>query len=72
MENNFSKVQNRIKLDVGGKHFSVSKETLTSIPNTYFTEMLSSDKSKPCEDGAYFIERNPKVFLRIFEKGTRI
>ena len=34
MENRISKVPNKIKLDVGGRMFSVSKSTLMSIPDT--------------------------------------
>ena len=59
---------NRVKIDVGGKLFEVSKKTLMSIPNTYFYQLIAnSDKFKPNDDGTYFIERNPLVFDRILD-----
>ena len=59
---------NRVKMDIGGKLFEVSKETLMSIPNTFFYELIAnSDKFKPLDDGTYFIERNPVVFDRILD-----
>eukprot|EP01118_Nematostelium_gracile_P005841 TRINITY_DN1866_c1_g1_i1.p2 TRINITY_DN1866_c1_g1~~TRINITY_DN1866_c1_g1_i1.p2 ORF type:complete len:130 (-),score=21.90 TRINITY_DN1866_c1_g1_i1:522-911(-) len=63
----FQKDEEPNYLNVGGKRFSTSKSTLTSIEDTYFHAMLSSDKWKPNEDGEYFIDRNPKHFQRIID-----
>ena len=58
----------RIRLDVGGKIFSVSRQTLSSIPGTYFYALVSfPEKYRPLEDGTYFIDRNPEVFDRVLD-----
>ena len=68
MESNIQKVQSRsINLNVGGRLFTVSKETLMSIKGTYFYGMLSSDRYPTLPDGSYFIERNPEVFQRVLD-----
>ena len=54
-------------LDVGGKKFAASKSTLLNMQDSFFTVMLCSDRWKPNDDGAYFIDRNPKFFGRILE-----
>ncbi|CAH1957869.1 unnamed protein product [Acanthoscelides obtectus] len=52
-----------VHLNVGGKQFSTSKQTLTSIPDTFFTALLSGRiSSLRDEKGAIFIDRDPKIF----------
>jgi len=65
VEDNCGKAKQKIKLDVGGKIFSVSKESLLRVPNTYFHALLGSGKWQPDSDGAYFVDRSPKFFDRI-------
>ena len=68
IESTVGKVQNPIKLDISGRVFKVSKETLMSIENTYFYGLVANmDTFKPLVDGAFFIERNPLVFGRILD-----
>eukprot|EP01118_Nematostelium_gracile_P010360 TRINITY_DN3559_c1_g1_i9.p1 TRINITY_DN3559_c1_g1~~TRINITY_DN3559_c1_g1_i9.p1 ORF type:complete len:317 (-),score=66.85 TRINITY_DN3559_c1_g1_i9:54-1004(-) len=67
IEEAFKKTKNQINLNVGGQRFSTSKSTLTSIEDTYFYAMLSSDQWKPNDDGEYFVDRNPKHFQRIID-----
>lgn len=43
--------------------FSTSRQTLTSIPDTFFTALLSGRISSLRDDqGAIFIDRDPKIF----------
>lgn len=57
----------RIVLDVGGERFTTSKSTLLRAEDSFFTAMLASGFWQPCEDGTYFIDRNPKYFGRILD-----
>jgi len=53
----------KIRLDVGGKLFSTSLGTLLSLKGNFFEAMFSGRvPTKPDTDGAYFIDRDPKVF----------
>ncbi|KAF0983699.1 hypothetical protein FDP41_007614 [Naegleria fowleri] len=67
MEENAKKARDVIKLDVGGKIFKTSKETLLSRKDTFFYAMISSGKWLPDEEGCYFIDRNPKMFPYILD-----
>ncbi|EFA07111.1 BTB/POZ domain-containing protein KCTD3 isoform X2 [Tribolium castaneum] len=52
-----------LHLNVGGKRFSTSKQTLTLIPDTFFTALLSGRiSSLRDEKGAIFIDRDPEIF----------
>ncbi|KAG5872675.1 hypothetical protein JTB14_012951 [Gonioctena quinquepunctata] len=52
-----------LHLNVGGKRFSTSRQTLTLIPDTFFTALLSGRiSSLRDEKGAIFIDRDPKIF----------
>ncbi|XP_021365771.1 SH3KBP1-binding protein 1-like, partial [Mizuhopecten yessoensis] len=52
-----------IHLNVGGTRYSTSKQTLTWIPDSFFTSMLSGRiSSLKDETGAIFIDRDPKLF----------
>ena len=67
MQEEARKAKNIIKLDVGGKIFKISKEVLLSQKDTYFYAMLSSGEFLPDEEGAYYIDRNPKLFPYILD-----
>ncbi|KAL3287370.1 hypothetical protein HHI36_001844 [Cryptolaemus montrouzieri] len=52
-----------LHLNVGGTRFSTSRQTLTSIPDTFFTALLSGRiSSLRDEKGCIFIDRDPKIF----------
>ncbi|XP_014091647.2 SH3KBP1-binding protein 1 [Bactrocera oleae] len=52
-----------INLNVGGQRFSTSRQTLTWIPDTFFTALLSGRiSSLRDETGAIFIDRDPSLF----------
>ncbi|KAL6051831.1 Potassium channel tetramerization domain-containing protein [Balamuthia mandrillaris] len=66
MHANYSKVKERVLLDVGGKRFATSKSSFSRFENSFFWSMLCA--GEPCsEDGTYFIDRNPKFFDRILD-----
>ncbi|XP_028048054.1 BTB/POZ domain-containing protein KCTD3 isoform X1 [Monomorium pharaonis] len=56
-------VSDIVHLNVGGTRFSTSRQTLTWIPDSFFTALLSNriDSHKD-ETGALFIDRDPKLF----------
>ncbi|KAK2161189.1 hypothetical protein LSH36_120g10014 [Paralvinella palmiformis] len=57
-----------IHLNVGGRRFSTSKQTLTWIPDTFFSSMLSGRMSAfKDETGAIFIDRDPDLFAKILK-----
>jgi len=62
MEQNIANAKQKIKLDIGGKHFTTSRTTLLRFKDSYFYSMLANGQWKPDEDGTYFIDRNPKYF----------
>lgn len=52
-----------IHLNIGGKRFSTSRETLTWVPDTFFTSLLSGRiPTLRDESGAIFIDRDPSLF----------
>ncbi|CAK9813428.1 BTB/POZ domain-containing protein KCTD3 [Anthophora quadrimaculata] len=52
-----------VHLNVGGTRFSTSKQTLTWVPDSFFTALLSNRiASHKDEIGALFIDRDPKLF----------
>lgn len=52
-----------IHLNVGGQRFSTSRQTLTWIPDTFFTAMLNGlISTNRDEQGSIFIDRDPKLF----------
>lgn len=55
-----------ITLNVGGRRFSTSKQTLTWIPDSFFSSLLSGRiSSLRDETGAIFIDRDPEAFVPI-------
>eukprot|EP01103_Thecamoeba_quadrilineata_P007484 TRINITY_DN17358_c0_g1_i1.p1 TRINITY_DN17358_c0_g1~~TRINITY_DN17358_c0_g1_i1.p1 ORF type:complete len:787 (+),score=202.29 TRINITY_DN17358_c0_g1_i1:206-2566(+) len=54
----------RVKLNVGGKIYSTTIETLTKVPNTFFSIMFSGKyETKPsAEDNSYWIDRDGERF----------
>jgi hypothetical protein len=52
----------KVKLDVGGKRFSISRNALLSHGPSYFTSMLSGKFAAQQEDGTYWIEQDPTGF----------
>ncbi|KAG8550832.1 hypothetical protein GDO81_019612 [Engystomops pustulosus] len=55
-----------IHLNVGGKRFSTSRQTLTWVTDSFFSSLLSGRiSSLKDETGAIFIDRDPTVFAPI-------
>ncbi|XP_068616625.1 BTB/POZ domain-containing protein KCTD3 [Brachionichthys hirsutus] len=55
-----------IQLNVGGTRFSTSRQTLTWIPDSFFSSLLSGRISTlQDETGAIFIDRDPTAFAPI-------
>ncbi|XP_061453074.1 SH3KBP1-binding protein 1 isoform X2 [Rhineura floridana] len=55
-----------VQLNVGGRRFSTSRQTLTWIPDSFFSSLLSGRISTlKDETGAIFIDRDPDVFAPI-------
>ncbi|KAF1603091.1 UNVERIFIED_CONTAM: BTB/POZ domain-containing protein KCTD3, partial [Eudyptes robustus] len=55
-----------INLNVGGQRFSTSRSTLSWVPDTFFSSLLSG-RINSTEDatGAFFIDRDPDLFRRV-------
>ncbi|XP_017849711.1 BTB/POZ domain-containing protein KCTD3 [Drosophila busckii] len=52
-----------VNLNVGGKRFCTSRQTLTWVPDTFFTALLSGRiSSLRDEHNAIFIDRDPTIF----------
>ena len=52
-----------ILLNVGGHRFTTSLQTITKDPNSMLAAMFSGKfEMKPCEDGAFFIDRDGTHF----------
>ncbi|PFX29394.1 BTB/POZ domain-containing protein KCTD6 [Stylophora pistillata] len=52
-----------VKLNVGGHYFTTSLRTLTKDPNSMLAVMFAGKfEMKPCEDGAFFIDRDGTHF----------
>eukprot|EP00005_Dracoamoeba_jomungandri_P010023 CAMPEP_0174265634 /NCGR_PEP_ID=MMETSP0439-20130205/27260_1 /TAXON_ID=0 /ORGANISM="Stereomyxa ramosa, Strain Chinc5" /LENGTH=739 /DNA_ID=CAMNT_0015352191 /DNA_START=14 /DNA_END=2230 /DNA_ORIENTATION=+ len=55
-----------IKLNMGGKKFVTTKGTLTRVPNSYFSVMLSGKfPALKDDEGAFFIDRDGEYFAPI-------
>ncbi|TDH15405.1 hypothetical protein EPR50_G00031380 [Perca flavescens] len=55
-----------IHLNVGGKRFSTSRQTLMWVPDSFFSSLLSGRISTlKDETGAIFIDRDPSLFATI-------
>ncbi|XP_066494701.1 SH3KBP1-binding protein 1 [Tiliqua scincoides] len=55
-----------VQLNVGGRRFSTSRQTLTWIPDSFFSSLLSGRISTLKDAaGAIFIDRDPDVFAPI-------
>ncbi|XP_006627705.1 SH3KBP1-binding protein 1 [Lepisosteus oculatus] len=55
-----------VHLNVGGKRFSTSRQTLTWVPDSFFSSLLSGRISTlKDETGAIFIDRDPCLFAPI-------
>lgn len=56
----------KIKLNIGGSIFCASRATLTSGDN-YFSRLLEGGLKGSFRDGAYFVDRSPKVFQFVLD-----
>ncbi|KAM4627339.1 SH3KBP1-binding protein 1 isoform 1-T1 [Polymixia lowei] len=63
---NLARTGDIIHLNVGGKRFSTSRQTLTWVPDSFFSSLLSGRISTlKDETGAIFIDRDPSLFAPI-------
>jgi hypothetical protein len=70
LRSNLSKtsVRGKVLLDVGGREFSTTVDTLTSEKDTFFTLLFSSQwELEKDEKGRIFIDRNGDLFAEILE-----
>ena len=56
-----------VRLNVGGTHFTATKRTLLGESDTYFSSLIGNDSWAPDEDGEFFIDRNPRFFQAILD-----
>jgi hypothetical protein len=55
-----------VKLNVGGRRFTTSRQTLTWVQDSFFSSLLSGRiPSLKDEAGAIFVDRDPDVFVPI-------
>jgi len=58
----------KITLDIGGTKFSTTLHNLKNQKSLYFSTMFSGAIAfQPCDDGSYFIDRNPEFFPLILD-----
>jgi hypothetical protein len=58
----------RIKLDVGGRIFSVTMDMMLNYPDSFFARLFSGRwEDKKTDDGAYFINRSFQLFHHIVD-----
>eukprot|EP01012_Entosiphon_sulcatum_P031629 TRINITY_DN4023_c0_g1_i1.p1 TRINITY_DN4023_c0_g1~~TRINITY_DN4023_c0_g1_i1.p1 ORF type:complete len:619 (+),score=138.41 TRINITY_DN4023_c0_g1_i1:65-1921(+) len=72
MRDTASHAKHKVRLNVGGRLFVCTKDTLLVEENTFFWHLLAGANWKPDEDGEYFIDRDPRhfdVILNYFRKG---
>jgi len=68
MGHNGNASQSWVKLNVGGKIFLTTKQTLTKEPDSFLSRLVLEDPDLPTdkdEDGAYMIDRDPRYFSPI-------
>jgi len=69
-----STIKSKVSLDVGGRRYASSQETLTKYPDSMLGAMFSGrHQLVPQEDGSYFIDRDGKYFgeiLNFLRDGT--
>lgn len=63
-----SQLSEPVVLNVGGTRFAASMDTLNSMPDTYFSTLLSGRWDSKCsKDGSLFIDRSPLTFGHMLE-----
>jgi len=61
-------ITQRVLLDIGGKHFSTTVKTLTSVPGSFFCELFNHKEhlaELTMKDGRIFLDRNGGLFRHI-------
>lgn len=66
VENQLASAASQVDLNVGGRRFTTTKDVLLRWEDTYFQALLGSGHWEPSREGAFFIDRNPTTFERIF------
>ncbi|CAF3401534.1 unnamed protein product [Rotaria socialis] len=70
LKRNLSKTQlkGKVQLDVGGRYFSTTVDTLTNEKDTFFTALFSKNwQLEKDNEGRIFIDRNGDLFADILE-----
>mmetsp|Transcript_63422 Transcript_63422/g.112733 ORF Transcript_63422/g.112733 Transcript_63422/m.112733 type:complete len:187 (-) Transcript_63422:16-576(-) len=67
LEHHAAAALTKVKLDIGGKSFHVSRGALLRWEGTFFYDMLANVSLQPSEDEPYFIDRDPIVFDRVVQ-----
>ncbi|CAF3401519.1 unnamed protein product [Rotaria socialis] len=70
LKRNLSKTQlkGKVQLDVGGRYFSTTVDTLTNEKDTFFTALFSKNwELEKDNEGRIFIDRNGDLFADILE-----
>jgi len=61
----FNFVSDRIKLDVGGHHYSSTVQTLTAVPDSLLAKIVRGEVPAEISDGRIFIDRDGRHFRHI-------
>jgi hypothetical protein len=68
MHNHQETQQGRVELNVGGKRFETSVQTLRRIPHTFFDAYFSGRYAQDvCKDGSVFVDREGEHFRHVLE-----
>ncbi|KAJ8133434.1 hypothetical protein O1611_g180 [Lasiodiplodia mahajangana] len=59
-----NEMENRVRLQVGERQFSTTKDTLMG-ESAYFSALFSGRWSNQSDDGSYFIDSDPELFVDI-------
>lgn len=62
-----TEVNKVIRLNVGGRKYDVSRQTLLSYPDSMLTRLISDKFSSTLVDGRFFIDRNGEIFSYILD-----
>jgi N-acetylneuraminic acid mutarotase len=60
--------EGRVELNIGGRRFHTSVQTLRRVPNTFFDAYFSGRYAQDvCEDGSIFVDRDGEHFGHVLE-----
>ncbi len=59
--------QDKVTLEVGGKLFKTTQQSLSNIPGTRLSELVEKDSCYDAITGHYFFDHNPELFNWILD-----